>query len=75
MIPWMSWWNWLRRPPSSPYQFFVVIEARQRLWSLTGATPMTLSTLVSGRLKNDQFSISVAPGRVQHARSRCVSGR
>jgi hypothetical protein len=42
MMPWMSWWNWLRRPPSRPYQFLVVIEARQRLWSFTGATPMTL---------------------------------
>ena len=33
-ISWMSWWNWLRLPPSSPYQFLRPIEAWQRLWSL-----------------------------------------
>ena len=58
MMPWMSWWNWLRRPPSRPYQFFVVIDARQRLWSFTGATPITLVDADgTGRQKNGQRSI------------------
>ena len=30
------WWSRLRGPPSSPYQFFMVSEARARLWSFTG---------------------------------------
>ena len=27
---WMFWWNMLRRPPSNPYQFFMVMEAPLR---------------------------------------------
>ena len=62
MMPWMSWWNWLRRPPRRPYQFFVVIEARQRLWSFTGATPITFVTPANGRQKKGQRAMCVAPG-------------
>ncbi len=54
-MEWMCWWNWLRRPPSRPYQFFVVIEAWQRLWSLHGATPMTLVAFLKGSWKKVQF--------------------
>ena len=60
--PWMCWWNWLRLPPSRPYQFFMVMEALHRLWSLQGAMPMTLVTSLKGRLKNGQVSMSFAPG-------------
>eukprot|EP01022_Parablepharisma_sp_SALTPOND_P017779 TRINITY_DN28915_c0_g3_i1.p1 TRINITY_DN28915_c0_g3~~TRINITY_DN28915_c0_g3_i1.p1 ORF type:complete len:896 (-),score=279.40 TRINITY_DN28915_c0_g3_i1:1251-3938(-) len=67
MIPLMSWWNTLRRPPSRPYQFFMVTEAWERWWSLTGARPMIRSAPCNGPQSSGQFWMSRPPGRLQKA--------
>ena len=65
----MSWWNILRRPPSRPYQFFIVIEAPARLWLLTGAMPTSLVTPWNGPLNTGQLRISWPPGSVPGTKS------
>ena len=67
MIPLMSWCNWLRRPPSKPYQFFIVIDAGARVVLHGRDADELRDGERKGSCRTGQFRIRRPPARVQGA--------
>ncbi len=68
----MFWCRRLRRPPSTPYQFFIAAVNLARLWCLATGTLMTLSA--STRVVKMGHSSSTSPlRRIERYRCSCGS--